>query len=98
MFGCYGIYVRGKIVLVLRKRARHPSMNGVWVATRKEHHTSLRKILPSMKSIDVFGKGETNWQILHEDDRDFESAVLAVCRLIEKGDPRIGSVPKKRRR
>ena len=95
MFGCVGVYVGGRIVLVLRKRTDHRSINGVWIATKKEHHESLRKLFPSMRSIDALGHGVTNWQLLGEKDEEFEASVLAVCQLIKKGDPRIGSIPKK---
>ena len=39
--------------------------NGVWIATGKEHHASLKKVLPSMKSVYILsnGKNETGWQM-----------------------------------
>ena len=94
MFGCYGIYIGKKMVLILRQRKSHPSINGVWIATKKEHHESLKKLFPSMKSIHVLGKGVTNWQVISEKVEDFESSVLLACEMIVKGDKRIGTVPK----
>ena len=94
MFGCFGIYINEKIVLVLRDRKDHPSANGVWLATSKEHHESLRKEFPSMHSIKIFGKGETNWQIIPAKADDFESSAIRACELILQGDARIGKIPK----
>jgi hypothetical protein len=93
MFGCTAVYVEEKIVFVLRDR-KNDRDNGVWVATTKEHHASLRKELPSLRSITVFGVGETGWQVLPIDTDDFEESVLAACALVRAGDPRIGKVPK----
>ncbi len=94
MFGCQAIYVREKIVLILRKRKDYHDDNGVWVATTPEHRTSLRKELPSLRSIHLFGGKETAWQNIPCDADDFEESVLLACELILKGDPRIGKVPK----
>nr|MBK7063814.1 hypothetical protein [Deltaproteobacteria bacterium] len=57
MFGCTAIYVGPRIVLVLRD-GRGTADDGVWIATTAEHHDSLRKELPSIRSITVFGTGE----------------------------------------
>ncbi len=97
MFGCYALYLGKKLHFILRKRTTHKKINGVWIATRKEHHESLQKLFPSMRSIDVLGKSPTNWQILPEKSEDFESAVILACELVKKGDVRIGVVPKKKR-
>lgn len=98
MFSCLGVYVGEKIVLALRKRETYTDDNGVWIATKPEHHASLKKILPSMRSIYVLGGGaETNWQIVPEQADDFEESVLKICSLIKKGDERIGNIPKKKK-
>jgi hypothetical protein len=97
MFGCLAVYVGDKIVLVLRDRERNTRDNGVWLATTKEHHESLRREFPSMRSIGVLGKKVTGWQILPADAEDFEEAALRACELIAAKDPRIGKVPPSRR-
>jgi hypothetical protein len=97
MFGCHAVYVGRKIVLILRHRPSHPSANGVWIATTKEHHASLKRIFPSMRSIAFLGKGVSNWQVIPEKAVDFEPSVLAACELIIRGDARIGTLPKPRR-
>jgi hypothetical protein len=97
MFGCIAVYVGGKIVLILRDKRDKTSDNGVWLATSKEHHESLRREFPNMRSIQVLGKKVTGWQLLPADAPDFEQAALRACGLIVNRDPRIGKVPGARR-
>ena len=68
------------------------------LATTKEHHQSLRREFPNMRSIGVLGSEVTGWQVLPSDAADFEEAALRACELIVSRDPRIGKVPKARRR
>jgi hypothetical protein len=96
MFGCLAVYAGPKIVLILRDKPGPD--NGVWLATTKEHHASLRREFPSMRSISVFGTKETGWQVLPVDAPDFEEAALRACEFIVAGDPRIGKVPKAKKR
>ena len=97
MFGCHAVYVEDKIVFALRDRGDPRCDDGVWMATTKEHHASLRVELPSMRSISVLaGGGVTGWQVLPVEAEDFEDCVLRACALVCEGDPRIGKVPKKR--
>lgn len=98
MFGCYAVYLGKKIYLILRKKKTLKRINGVWIATSREHHDSLRELFPSMRSIGVLGKSPTNWQIIPEASADFESSVITACELVKRGDPRIGVVPKKKRK
>ena len=97
MFGCLAVYVKEKIVLVLRDKHKNTADNGVWLATTEEHHESLRREFPNMRSIKVLGKAVTGWQVLPADAPDFEEAALHACELIVAGDPRIGKVPGTRR-
>lgn len=95
MFGAHGIYVGDKIVGIVRERESSPRDNGLWLATSAEHHASLQRDFPSMRSIEIFGKdGPTGWQVLPADAEDFEAAALLACEFIRRGDPRIGKVPK----
>ena len=96
MFGCLAVYVEEKIVLILRDKRVAPADNGVWLATTAEHHESLRREFPQMRSIRVLGGKPTQWQLLPADDPDFEAAALRACKLIRAGDPRIGKIPKSR--
>jgi hypothetical protein len=97
MFGCLAVYVEDRIVLILRDKREHPADNGVWLATTEEHHESLRREFPNMRSIEVLGKPATGWQVLPADAADFEQAALRACELVLAGDPRIGKVPGTRR-
>lgn len=97
MFGCLAVYVEDKILLILRDKQESRADNGIWLATAPEHHESLRREFPRMRSIRVFGKKPTQWQVLPADDPDFEAVAMRACRLILARDPRIGKVPKPRR-
>jgi hypothetical protein len=97
MFGCLAVYVKDKIVFVLRDKRDATADNGVWLATTVEHHESLRREFPNMRSIQVLGKKVTDWQVLPADAPDFEEAALRACELIAARDPRIGKVPGARR-
>ncbi len=93
MFGCLAIYAKDKIVFILRDKPTNAADNGVWLATTQEHHQSLRREFPHMRSIQVWDKRVTGWQVLPVDALDFESAALRACELVLAGDPRIGKIP-----
>lgn len=93
MFGCLAVYVREKIVLILRDQRDKTEDNGVWLATTEAHHESLRRDFPHMRSIQVLGKSVTGWQVLPADAPDFEEAAVRACELIVARDPRIGKIP-----
>jgi hypothetical protein len=97
MFGCLAVYVGEQIVLILRDRPTRPEDNGVWLATSPEHHASLRRELPMLRSIELFGTQETSWQVLPADAPDFEAAARHACALVLARDVRIGKVPKRRK-
>jgi hypothetical protein len=65
----------------------------VWLATTNDHHDSLRREFPNMRSIQVLGKPDTGWQVLPADAADFEAAAQRACDLVLAGDARIGKVP-----
>mgnify|MGYP001601068062 CR=1 FL=1 len=96
MFGCHAIYIGEKIFLILRDRKDHPDANGIWIATSSEHHKSLKKEIPSLKAIDILseGKGETNWQMVSNENEHFEDSAIKICDLILRGDERVGKIPK----
>jgi hypothetical protein len=97
MFGCLADYAAEKIVLILRDRPTEKRDNGVWLATSPEHHESLRREFPDMRTIYLLGDKITNWQNLPVDAPDFEQSALRVCDLILARDPRIGKAPKRKR-
>lgn len=93
MFGCLAVYVKEKIVLILRDRPDHRADNGVWLATIAEHHASLQREFPHMRSIQMFGTTVTSWQVLPADAGDFEESAMHACELVIAGDRRLGRVP-----
>lgn len=97
MFGCLAVYVGERIILVLREKPGPSPDNGVWLATTADHHDSLRRDFPNMRSIEVLGNGVTGWQVLPADAPDFEEAALRACEFVIAGDLRIGKIPKSRR-
>ena len=86
------------MIFILRQKENAVADNGVWVATTSNHHESLRKEFPSLRSIGIFGGGETGWQVLPGDADDFEESVMKACALILKQDVRIGKIPKKKKK
>jgi hypothetical protein len=97
MFGCLAVYIEEQIVLILRDRHDSPADNGVWLATTDTHHESLKCEFPRMRSIRLFGRKVTHWQVLPVEAPDFEKTALRSCELILARDPRIGKIPKRRR-
>lgn len=93
MFGCTSVYVGEKIVFILRDKEAPPEDKGVWIATTEEHHASLRGDFPQLRSIALFGDKVTGWQVLPENEEDFEESVLRACAFVRAGDARIGKVP-----
>jgi hypothetical protein len=81
MFGCLAVYVGEEIVLLLRDKCAGTADNGIWLATTAEHHESLRREFPNMRSIQIFGKKVTGWQVLPVDAADFAEAALQACYL-----------------
>lgn len=97
MFGCTAVYVGDKIVFALRDKPTYPHDNGVWLATTREHHSSLHAEMPNMRSIGLLGEDVSNWQVLPIDAPDFEESVIRACELICEGNQRIGKVPGRKR-
>lgn len=56
MFGSLAVYVGEKIVFILRDKRDGSPNDGVWLATTAEHHESLRREFPNMRSIRIMGK------------------------------------------
>jgi hypothetical protein len=98
MFGAHGVYIDdGKMVFILRERESYPDDNGVWIATKAEHHESLLRELPCMRGIGIFGPGPTNWRCLPLSAPDFENCVERACELVLRGDERIGTYPSQKK-
>lgn len=99
MFGCTAVYMEDRLIFILREREEHSADNGIWLATSVEHHDSLRKLFPRMKDLALFEtEGPTSWQNLPCSDPQFEEWALKACKLIKRGDPRIGKIPAKKKK
>lgn len=95
--GMYYIYFEGKIVLIFRKVNKNPQHNGLWIATVKEHHASLKAAILAITDF-VFDEGENfepAWLQLRDGHDDFEEAAIQICELISQRDKRIGKATKK---
>ncbi len=98
MFGCHAVYLEEKIILIMRKKQNDGHDNGVWVATSHEHHSSLKRLFPSMRPIRLFGSKPSAWQNIPEEADDFEESVLRACEMVLKNDPRIGRIPQRKQK
>jgi hypothetical protein len=95
--GMYYVYFEGKIVLIFRKVSKNSQHNGLWIATKREEHASLKADIPAITDF-VFDEGEvyeSAWLQLKDDHDDFEEAAIRICDLISLRDKRIGKVTPK---
>ena len=95
--GMYYIYWEKKIVLIFRKVGKNAQHNGLWIATKKEHHAGLKADIPAITDF-VFGQEEafdSAWLQLKDDHDDFETAAIRICGLISHRDKRIGKETRK---
>lgn len=97
--GMYYIYWEKKIVLILRRLSKNSRYNGLWVATSRGDHASLKATIPALANF-VFDEGEafdSAWLLLSDAHGDFETAATNICELISHRDKRIGKVTPKSR-
>lgn len=94
--GMYYIYFDGKIVFIFRKVGKNPQHNGIWIATRREDHASLKSEIPAVTDFEFEDHvTEPNWLQLKDDHEDFEEASIALCELVSRRDKRIGKATPK---
>ena len=90
------IYLGKRIMIILRRSNNQPELNGVWVATSKNHHESLKNNVPELGNFFINNdERHGNWLFLQDTADDFEGAAIKVCELILHGDPRIGRLTEK---
>jgi hypothetical protein len=95
--GMYYVYFEGKIVLIFRKVSKNSQHNGLWIATKKEDHASVKAELPAITNF-VFDDGElydSGWLQLKDSHDDFEEAAIHICEMISHRDKRIGKATPK---
>jgi len=94
--GMYYLYFEGKIVLIFRKVNKNPQHNGIWIATRREDHASLKIAVPGVTDFEFDDHvTEPNWLLLKEGHEDFEEAAIGICELVTHRDKRIGKTTPK---
>jgi hypothetical protein len=92
MFGTKAIYLEGKLTFCFCT-ADEP-WRGVLVCTAREHQSSLRADFPDLTLHAVLPK----WLYLPEVADNFERVAQQLVRLARNRDPRIGVLPKPRKK
>ncbi|MGB6154190.1 MAG: hypothetical protein WBG48_19560 [Pricia sp.] len=95
MFGLDAFYIRDKIVFALRKKDATPEDNGIWLASKKQHHQKLYHQINGLRAIKTYGI--KTWLLLPEDFERFEEEARKVVEMIKKNSELIGNVPKPKR-
>ena len=96
MFGAFGLYRDHQILMILRKKEKYDNDTGIWLAVADGQHDNIRKTIPELRDLEMFGPGPTSWQVVGEDLSNFEEVAFKICSLIQKNDARIGRTPKTR--
>lgn len=94
MFGGHAVYVGEKIVLILNNKERLKEDMGIWVCIPDEFTQEMKTEFPQLKGVSFFEDENSAWQCLREKETDFEPLALEFCKMIKRGDPRIGRIPK----
>ncbi|MFZ5496926.1 MAG: hypothetical protein ACOZE5_16525 [Verrucomicrobiota bacterium] len=92
MFGAKAAYLDGKLMLCFC--AGQEPWRGVLVCTGREHQASLRTDFPELSPHPVLPK----WLYLPESAGRFEACAARLVALARRRDPRLGVVPKTKRR
>lgn len=96
MFGNHSIYIGPKIYLATRKSTKNPLDDGIWIGTKFEHHESLKAQFPSITNLNIYNVKK--WLLLPVTAPDFEEVAIEICELIKADDPRIGVLPKPKKK
>jgi hypothetical protein len=92
MFGVKVVYLDSRIVLGFA--AKKEPWRGVLVCTEREHQESLQAEFPALSPHPILPK----WLYLPESSDAFERVGERLVELASRRDPRIGVVPKPKRR
>lgn len=92
MFGFTYIYLDEKLLCALRNSVKHPTSNGVWLFTTKEHVESLGREFPDLSRRYFWRSrsGNNAWIVLASRLENFEEYAFKACELMLNGDRRIG--------
>jgi hypothetical protein len=100
MFSGFAVYIGNRLLMMLRDHAKYPHDNGIWLVLSEgidPADSSLRRDLPSLRSIQMLGNKISHWLLIPSDRADFETVALHACDLILHHDPRLGRIPQSRR-
>ncbi|HKF48545.1 MAG TPA: hypothetical protein VKB38_14400 [Terracidiphilus sp.] len=100
MFSGFAVYVRNKIVFMLRDCEKHPEDNGLWLVFSEAANLAdpqISREFPSLRLIGLLGGKIGHWRLIPADSPSFESEAVHACDLLLKHDTRFGRVPQSRR-
>jgi hypothetical protein len=92
MFGTKVVYLGGRLVLCFA--AREEPWRGVLACVERENHASLLAQFPSLSAHPILPK----WLYLPESRDGFERVAEQLVALAGERDPRVGIVPRPKRR
>ncbi|MEO6052858.1 MAG: hypothetical protein ABIP97_02495 [Chthoniobacterales bacterium] len=92
MFGAKAVYLDGKMVLCFSK-GEEP-WRGMLICMERDQHAALLADFPSLTPHKVLPK----WLYLAEARDDFETVAEKIVRLTLRRDPRIGIIPKAKKK
>ena len=92
MFGAKAVYLGGRIVLCFC--AGEEPWRGVLVCTDRAHHAELCAEIPDLTIHPVL----TKWLYLPERSDQFERGAQRLVAMVRQRDPRIGVVPKPKKK
>ena len=93
MFGCDVLYLHGRLQIVLPSGLER-DWRGVLFPCEREAHASLLGDYPQLRPHAELRK----WLYIEEEHDDFEQSVTKLVYLILGDDPRLGIVPKDKKR
>jgi len=92
MFGAKAVYLDGKIIACFC--TSEEPWNGMLLCTERDYHPALMADFPELTPHPVLGK----WLYLSDSKSRFDGIAEKIIRLALKSDPRIGAVPKPKKR
>ena len=92
MFGGKAAYLEGKLALYFAAKAE--PWRGILVCTEREHHAALLAEFPELTPHPILPK----WLYLPESADSFERAATRLVRYALQRDPRLGVVPKPKKK
>ncbi|MBE15488.1 MAG: hypothetical protein CL867_04505 [Cytophagaceae bacterium] len=96
MFGVDAYYLEAQLLFALREKEENTIDNGIWIATKKQHHQKLKHQFKSIKSIESYGI--KSWLMLASNHDHFEADAQHLAQLIFKRSELIGTTPNSKKR